>query len=104
MDLISQGRENTGDCFPSLHIDRGAAEVDMATETIKPVFSRPRESYPRKSSSLALNCLSTRKARNESFVFVRRELLQVQCWYRYSVTVTERVLSIFFHLHLSSRR
>ena len=36
IDLISQGRE-------SLHIDRGAAEVNMAREIIKPVFSRPRE-------------------------------------------------------------
>ena len=27
----------------SLHIDRGAAEVNMAREIIKPVFSRPRE-------------------------------------------------------------
>ena len=43
IDLISRGRENTGDCFPSLHIDRGAAEVNMAREIIKPVFSRPRE-------------------------------------------------------------
>ena len=39
----SRGRENTGDYFPSLHIDRGAAEVNMAREIIKPVFSRPRE-------------------------------------------------------------
>ena len=29
--------------FPSPHIDRGAAEVNMAREIIKPVFSRPRE-------------------------------------------------------------
>ena len=29
--------------FPSLHIDRGAAEVNMAREIIKPVFSRLRE-------------------------------------------------------------
>ena len=43
IDLISRGRENTGDYFPSLHIDRGAAEVNMAREIIKPVFSRPRE-------------------------------------------------------------
>ena len=43
IDLISRSRENTGDYFPSLHIDRGAAEVNMAREIIKPVFSRPRE-------------------------------------------------------------
>ena len=43
MDLISGGRENTGNYFPSLHIDRGAAEVNMAREIIKPVFSRPGE-------------------------------------------------------------
>ena len=41
MDLISRGRENTGDYFPSLHIDRGAAEVNVARKIIKPVFSRP---------------------------------------------------------------
>ena len=43
IDLISRGRENTDDYFPSLHIDRGAAEVNMVREIIKPVFSRPRE-------------------------------------------------------------
>ena len=43
IDLISRGRENTCDYFLSLHIDRGAAEVNMAREIIKPVFSRPRE-------------------------------------------------------------
>ena len=40
---FSQGRENTGDCLPSLHVDRGAAVVNMARQIIKPVFSRPRE-------------------------------------------------------------
>ena len=32
-----------GDYFPSLNIDQGAAEVNMAREIIKPVFSRLRE-------------------------------------------------------------
>ena len=40
IDLISRGR---GDYFPSLHIDRGAAEVNMAREIFRPVLSRPRE-------------------------------------------------------------
>ena len=43
IDLISRGRENTGDYFPSLHIEWGSAEVNMAREIIKPVFSRLRE-------------------------------------------------------------
>ena len=30
VDFISRGRDNTGDCFPSLHSDRGTAEVSMA--------------------------------------------------------------------------
>ena len=29
--------------FPSLHIDRGAVEINMAREIIEPVFSRPTE-------------------------------------------------------------
>ena len=43
IDLSFRGRENTGDYFRSLRIDRGATDVNLAREIIKPVFSRPRE-------------------------------------------------------------
>ena len=42
-NLISRGRENTGDYFPSLHGDWGAAGVNMARKIFKPIFWRLRE-------------------------------------------------------------
>ena len=38
IDPVSRGRENTGDYFPSLYIDRGAADVNMAREITKRWF------------------------------------------------------------------
>ena len=67
LDLISQGRENTADYFPSLHIDRGAAEVHMARKIIKLVFSRPREiRFLSEKDQLAHHCLSTRKCETKA--------------------------------------
>ena len=37
---------------------------------------------PERLARSPLNCLSTRKARNKSFVSVPSERLQVQCWFR----------------------
>ena len=44
-DVNFLGRENAGDYSPSLHFyqSEALAEVKMAREIIKPVFSRPRE-------------------------------------------------------------
>ena len=40
---IFRDRENTGEYFSSLHIDRKSAKVIKARKIIKPVFSKPGE-------------------------------------------------------------
>ena len=63
INLISRSQEITGDYFPSLHIDQGTAEVNMARKIVKPVFSRPREiRVLSQEEHLAHHCLFTRKA------------------------------------------
>ena len=85
MNLSSLGLVNTDDYFPSLHFDRGAADVNMARKIIKPEFSRPSEirvSVLSQEYWLTHHRLSTQKAQNESFVSVRSERLKAQCWFR----------------------
>ena len=68
-DLISRGRENTGDYFPSLHIDRGAAEVNMARGINQAgIFEAEGNKSPIPGRLLRspLTCPSTRKVRGES--------------------------------------
>ena len=67
IDLISRGRENTGDYFPSLHIYRGAAEVNMARKIIKLVFSRPKEIRVLSQGTRSpLTCPSPRKCETKA--------------------------------------
>ena len=63
----------TGDYFPSLQIDRGAAELILARKKIKLVYSWPREiRVLSQEDKLAHLCFSTQKAWNESFVSLLR--------------------------------
>ena len=75
MDFISRGQENTGDYFPSLHIDQGAAEVNMTRENQASIFEAEGNKglIPGRLARSPLTCPSPRNLRDESAVPLRSE-------------------------------
>ena len=64
-------------------IEAQPRSIIMARKIIKPIFSRPREiRVLSQEDYLTHRYLYILKARNESFISVRSERLQAQCWYR----------------------